>query len=189
MAKPAHFIASALVSLCTACSSVEKPVTHSTEDALQPLLYRCVIHFDTRNVCETKGIHSELVSKEIADEEIALTHLFVTHHDRSQRLVISDQVSLLQGDKGFQSFQDINFDGHPDIAITTSFGTPNLYLDYWVFDSINLFFVYLGNFPQFQLDKKNRTLYTTVKRNAEHYEKRAYSWEGLKLASEPQNKQ
>ena len=94
---------------------------------------------------------------------------------------ISKDTSILDGDKGYISFADINFDSIPDISITTSFGLANLYMDYWVYDSANKIYSYVGNFSSFKINNKNKTLSNVVKSSAAEYINTTYTWNGFKL--------
>ena len=67
------------------------------------------------------------------------------------------------------------------MALTTSFGTANLYLDYWLFDSSTKKFIFVGNFSQFKIDKKNKTLTSIEKQNAARYVTKVFQWKGVTL--------
>jgi len=86
-------------------------------------------------------------------------------------------------DTGYIKNKDINFDGHADIAITTSFGTPNLYFDYWVYDTKEEGFIYVGNYGDFDIDIDKKILLTNEKINAANYKKSSYQWQGNTLIS------
>lgn len=143
----------------------------------------CDLFFNTTTPCKYKNISINISMEKIADDEKLLKQLNVTNNDKKSTLLISKDASILQGDKGFISFIDINFDSVPDIAITTSFGLANLYLDYWVYNADKEYVYYIGNFPQFKINRKNKSLSNTVKLNAEKYNKTLYHWEGFKLIS------
>ncbi|MBU6950695.1 hypothetical protein [Hahella sp. HN01] len=87
----------------------------------------------------------------------------------------------MPGDRGYISFEDINFDNHADIAVTTSLGAANLYLDYWVYSEEQKRYVKVGNYPVFKLQPDTQTLTTEVRLNAAQYDRKAYQWRGLEL--------
>ena len=68
-----------------------------------------------------------------------------------------------------------------DIALTTSFGLANLYLDYWVYNTDTNKYIYIGNKVKLNINSKTRTLSNTVKVSASRYDKNTYVWEGFKL--------
>ena len=72
------------------------------------------------------------------------------------------------------------FDSVPDIAITTSFGLADLYIDYLVYDTIKKKYSYVGNFTQFNIHN-NKILSNVVKISAAKYKNMVYSWKGFKL--------
>ncbi len=164
----------------TACTdATEKQEVSKGNDIAQAL--KCEISIGSLEACAVGDIYSELVIEKLADDEIQLNRLLVNYKGKQHQLNISEDTSMLGDDIGFQKIEDVNFDGHLDIAVTTSFGLANLYMDYWVFDSEKNSYVYIGNHTQFSLDKKNKTLRHTTKINAENYEERSYKWEGNKL--------
>jgi len=118
-----------------------------------------------------------------ADEKI-LKSLQLVYKGSTHSLSVSKDTHMLEGDKGYISFADINFDGLADIAITTSFGLGNLYLDYWVYDSVNNQYNFLGNFSKFTLSPADKTLSNVVKLNAVNYENYTYHWQGLSLVKQ-----
>jgi hypothetical protein len=99
----------------------------------------------------------------------------------NQTLVVSPDISILAGDIGYVLFPDINFDSNPDLAVTTSFGTPNLYLDYWVFDPTQQKYIFVGNYPKFDINTKTKTLGATIKDSAEQYQTIDWKWNGNSL--------
>lgn len=117
----------------------------------------------------------------IVNDELGLQALLVSLHGHEYSLTISPDTSLLDGDSGYISFEDLNFDTVPDLAITTSFGTPNLYFDYWIYDSAKKVYIRVGNFPKFTLNNVDQTLTAQVKHSAAQYEHTTYSWNGNKL--------
>ncbi len=141
----------------------------------------CDITFNMAGPCQYKQITVNMNVEKRASDEIALVALNVVNQGKVHLLKITKDVSMLDGDKGYISFSDINFDGSPDLAITTSFGLANLYLDYWVYDTDNKKYSYIGNFSVFKFDFKNKVLSNTVKVNAAKYENTTYKWNRLKL--------
>jgi hypothetical protein len=131
--------------------------------------------------CTYQDYMVNIQSSAIASDEIVLTSLTVDSKGKKHVLSISADTSLLEGDRGFISFDDINFDGIADIAITTSFGLANLYLDYWVYDKATKTFVKIGNYTQFTRNADTKTLTNQVKGNAASYQKHEYYFNGFKL--------
>lgn len=140
----------------------------------------CDIAFDKLTPCTYQSgnstIEITIMSTNVADDEKSIDQLIANTNQKTQTLLVTENTSLLTGDIGYISFADINFDDVPDLAITTSFGTPNLYLDYWVFNTDIKQYVFVGNFPELKLDKKNKTITTEVKSNAENYKIEKWHW-------------
>lgn len=149
----------------------------------------CDIYFDRLNNCSYKNadyhVTVKVISESLAEDEKLLKTLLVTTDKKEHTLSITPDTAILDGDTGYISFTDINFDGISDLAITTSFGTPNLYLDYWVFNPKNSSYIFVGNFPKFILNKKDKTLSATVKNSAENYETKKWKWENNNLKKTP----
>lgn len=141
----------------------------------------CDLFFSGPDSCSFENIKINIEDEKVAFDEKILKTLKIIHHDIKQTLHITKNTSMLDGDRGYISFADINFDNIPDLAITTSFGLANLYLDYWVFDNSKKKYVYLGNFTRFKLNTENKTLSNVVKLNAANYENSTFKWQGLKL--------
>lgn len=141
----------------------------------------CDIFFNNAGPCLYKEIKVDIEVKEIASDEVLLKSLNVINNGNRHSLQIMSETSMLDGDRGYISFTDINFDGFPDISITTSFGLANLYLDYWVYDSQNHKYLYIGNYSKFELNDKLKTLSNVIKVNAAKYENNTYSWKGYKI--------
>ena len=96
----------------------------------------CEFSFKELKTCtyktSTYDIKVSIESEIVAEDEKTIKKIITKVNNIEQILPVSPDTSLLDGDIGYISFADINFDKVPDLAITTSFGTPNLYLDYWV---------------------------------------------------------
>ena len=141
----------------------------------------CDIFFNVTGPCTYKNITVDVVVKKVASDEKFLQQLNIVNQDNKYTLNVTKDTSILKGDRGYISFADINFDAIPDIAITTSFGLANLYVDYWVYDTVKKKYSYLGNLPEFKINKKNKTLSTVVKISAAKYKNTTYKWQGFKL--------
>lgn len=127
------------------------------------------------------SVEITLVSERQGRDEKLLTAANVSVNNKAQVLTISPDTSFLDGDRGYVMFTDINFDNVPDLAVTTSFGTPNLYLDYWVFDVQQQQYVSVGNYPKFTINQDTKTLSATIKDNAENYQTLQWKWNRNKL--------
>lgn len=145
----------------------------------------CNFSFEELNQCSYKSKSYEIIvdftSVNIADDEKKIIELFVKVNGIQQTLKTSPDTTLVDGDMGHLSFSDINFDGIPDLAITTSFGTSNLYLDYWVFNIEQQKYVFVGNYPQFTIDDNGKKLKATIKNNAADYQSVEWHWKSDKL--------
>lgn len=122
----------------------------------------------------------KIESEKVADDEKTIKGININVNNIQQALSVSPDTSILNGDNGYISFADINFDKIPDVALTTSFGTPNLYLDYWVFDVKQKKYTYVGNYPKFTLDENKKTLSAKNKNSAESYENNEWRWSNTK---------
>ncbi|MDH5447000.1 MAG: hypothetical protein OEY52_15745 [Gammaproteobacteria bacterium] len=140
----------------------------------------CDIEFKGLHKCNLKqgdlSMSAELVTRKLADDEKLLESITITRNGIKHQLKISPDTTFLEGDIGYISFDDINFDGIPDAAITTSFGTPNLYLDYWVYVTKAKHYKKIGNYSRFKLDPVSKTVSTITKINAANYKKVRYKW-------------
>ena len=143
----------------------------------------CDISFNTTKPCVYQSITVKLGVEKVASDEKTLKTLNVTHKGDDFVLNVTDDTSMLDGDKGYISFEDINFDGVPDLALTTSFGLANLYLDYWVYNTKSNQYDYIGNHVKFKLNNKLMSLSNTVKINAAKYKNNTFIWKGFKLVN------
>ena len=141
----------------------------------------CELSFKNIGPCVYGDVKVNLEVEKVATDEKLLQRLNVEKQGEKFSMNISKDTSILDGDKGYISFADINFDSVPDISITTSFGLANLYMDYWVYDSVNKAYSYVGNFSAFKIDRKNKTLSNVAKSSAAEYIYTTYTWNGLKL--------
>ena len=145
----------------------------------------CEFSFKELNPCAYKtssyDIKVAIVSENVADDEKTIKKITTKINNLEQVLPVTNDTSILDGDLGYISFADINFDKIPDLALTTSFGTPNLYLDYWVFDPQQKKYVSVGNYPKFTINEKSKTLSAKIKNNAEDYQNVEWRWDNNKL--------
>jgi|GEM_PF-963501 len=123
------------------------------------------------------SIESEIV----AEDEKTIIKIITNVNDVEQILPVSADTSILDGDLGYISFADINFDKVLDLALTTSSGTPNLYLDYWIYDVKQKKYISVGNYPKFTINENKKTLSATIKSNAETYQNIEWHWNNNKL--------
>jgi hypothetical protein len=145
----------------------------------------CLFKFNAKPVCtyqyDKHTISVLLITKLIAENEMELSQAAVEMDGIKTIQNISPDTSMLDGDIGIVLFDDINFDGTPDLAISTSFGVANQYFDYWVRDNASGKYLSLGSLPKLSLNKTSKTLEATVKLNAANYEKQVYEWLGNNL--------
>ena len=125
----------------------------------------------------TVSINTMLTS----EHERQLTHVVVNNGNDTFTLPFSQSVSIMPGDRGYILVEDINFDKHPDIAVSTSFGVANPYLDYWVTSENAEHFHHIGHFPRLKVDSDTHTLSATVRVNAATYENKKWRWENREL--------
>lgn len=141
----------------------------------------CNLSFETLGPCVYKNIKVNVVVEKIASDEMLIKRLNIVNQEKIYTLEIAEDTTMREGDRGYISFSDINFDTVPDIAMTTSFGLANLYMDYWVFDPVNKQYDYIGNLCELKINSKDKTLSNVVKVNAAKYENNLYMWEGFEL--------
>jgi len=144
----------------------------------------CDISFKDNGPCVYNNIIVNVRADKVTDDEKRLKILDVVNNGKKHTLQIVSQPSMLEGDKGYISFADINFDGYPDIAVTTSFGLANLYLEYWVYEPHIHTYQYIGNYVKFELNFRLKTLSHIIKINAQRYEKNTYYWKDYKLVKQ-----
>jgi len=123
-----------------------------------------------------REIKVQIETAAIEEDELRLMALSVENNRKKFALNISPDTTLLEGDIGFISFADIDFDSTADLAITTSFGVANLYFDYWVYQPEKAEYVYIGNLPKLRLDSATKTVTTKIKLNAASYEENILIW-------------
>ena len=171
-----NYLKLSLLILLAGCSNASEPVNEKPN---------CEFTFHSFEACLYHDIHVRIDVEPIAEDELRLLFLRVRRGNIEHNLRISSDTTLLDGDKGFISFEDINFDNIPDLAITTSFGVANLYLDYWVFDEETNTYVAVGNHNQFALDPDKKVLSNITKLNASNYEHNLFVWENNRLKKVP----
>jgi len=158
--------------LVTACQTqpVNKPLTKEVE---------CSVSFKNQHcsfISEETSIIVELKTKEINDAEKLLTGLQVLLNNQEHLLSVSEDITLFEHDIGYILLTDINFDGFPDLALSTSFGVANQYFDYWTYQPAHEKYEFIGNLPKLGLDKENNHLHSVIKINANEYKETSYSW-------------
>lgn len=160
-----------------ACSAAEPPETSARNRSIE-----CEFSFHELDSCGYQSkdteIKVQIKTAAIEEDELGLMALSVENNRKKFALNISPDTTLLEGDIGFISFADINFDNTADLAITTSFGVANLYFDYWVYQPEKAEYVYIGNMPKLTLDPATKTVTTKIKLNAASYEKNIFIWKG-----------
>jgi len=167
-----------LMMIFSACSdATDTKITNADSET-------CIFNFTMLKPCVYKNIKINLVVEKISSDEKLMQKITIVNQGEPYILNIKDGTSILEGDRGYISIADINFDAIPDVAITTSFGLANLYVDYWVFDPINRQYSYVGNFSEFKINKKDKTLSNIVKINAAKYENNLYQWQGTQLTKQ-----
>jgi len=168
--------ASILIAGCSESAGIEPANTSSTE---------CTFQFGAEAVCSYKAgkhvVKASLVTKKLADDEIALIQANVVFDGKHHALSISPDISMIAGDIGIISFADINFDNIPDIAVSTSFGVANQYFDYWAYDPKSGNYNSIGNYPKLSTNPTDKTLTANIKLDAATYQPQKYSWDGGKL--------
>jgi len=169
-----RFVFFVLFCVVSVSSNASEPGTSLTESV-------CPISITTLGPCAHNEIKASIFAKNLGTDKKVLQTLNVEYNGKTFPLAISKDTTIRDGDNGFVLFDDINFDGITDIAITTSFGKTNLYLDYWVYNKSDNKFEYVGNYVKFSVDQKNKTLSTIVKDVAAKFDNVSYTWKGLKL--------
>lgn len=164
--------------LFTASCGAERP---TSEEAPLSKQSECVIGFENNQPCHlelnSKALEIEVVLQDVFEDEKRLDEIIVLTHHKKYSLKIPTETFLMDGDKGHISINDINFDGAPDIAVTTSFRTANLYLDYWVYDPSSESFHYIGNLPSLEIDTSTQSITSTERLNAVDYKKSQWIWQ------------
>lgn len=145
----------------------------------------CVFEFSAAPACSyvegPLSIQLSLAATRIADNEIELTQADVALEGKRHQLKLSADTSMTEGNKGSVLFDDISFDGMPDLAVSTSFGTANQYLDYWIYDPVAKEYASVGNFPRLVPDPTTKTLKADVRMNAASHETQVYGVVGNRL--------
>lgn len=118
----------------------------------------------------------KIIGQRKTNGELLLESAFVQFDNIKQKLTISDDTIMIPGDKGVIVFDDINFDGIPDLGVSTSFGIANHYFDYWVFNSAEKRFTKVGNYLRFILHPEKKLLSYSVKISAAEYEEQYFQW-------------
>ncbi|WP_460051902.1 XAC2610-related protein [Sessilibacter sp. MAH2] len=146
--------------------------------------YKCELTIGDANGCtfnsENSSINLSLNLNPVGSHEQLIESISVTQESETHTLIGSPEISVFNDDILIMQYRDINFDGRLDLAVSTSFGTPNLYFDYWLNSEANGF-IFLGNYPAFKIDSETQTLLSKVKINAANYEQQVWHWDNLTL--------
>lgn len=141
----------------------------------------CLFDLSTKALCVYGEYQVSVKSKPFEADFVQLASLEVYYKGKKYWLKIVPDTLLTQGDKGIISFDDINFDGVADIAVSTSFSITNQYMDYWLSEPEQKGFIYVGNFCRFKLDPAKKILRNKIQLNAAEYVDNVYTWQGKKL--------
>ena len=140
----------------------------------------CEFSFKQLNTCTYKtavyDVNISIESDVVAEDEKTIKKIITNVNNIEQELLVSPDTSILEGDLGYISFADINFDKVPDLAITTSFGAPNLYLDYWIYDIKQKKYISVGNYPKFTINEQKKILSAKIKSDAATYQNIEWHW-------------
>ncbi len=112
---------------------------------IAPELPQFSFTFNTNTIQNTKSISSINVSIPPAS-------------NTTQILNVSKMEPIYDDDEFLIIAEDINNDGYNDLALTTSYGITNKYIDYWIFDNKNNKFSFIGNYPILSINKQNNTI-------------------------------
>lgn len=171
----------------TLCACSEPSRSSESQEANAGRRY-CEFSFEGLDECRYNlagnTIEIDLAMGQPSDDERALSALVVKVGDAAQELPLSRNATIIEGDKGYIQFRDINFDGIEDLAVTTSFGAANLYLDYWVYEAEEERFRYLGNFPDLTPHPEDNRLTSETKRSAKSYSRKTWIWQDGELVPE-----
>lgn len=153
----------------------------SSEPAVDASKSYCLFSFDGIEDCHVtidgKLLKVDLIMGDPEHDERSLEAVSIQTGDHKKELPLSRDVSIIEGDTGYVQFRDIDFDGHRDLAVTTSFGVANLYLDYWVYDADKSGFRYVGNLPDLTPVPEDQALTSKVKLDAESYDRQVWVWD------------
>jgi len=143
-------------------------------------------HMFCRLSSNDQAIEVKLNLETLAEDEWLIKSVTLSDSAGKNLITVegSDEVILLEGDILLMQYRDINFDNKMDLAISTSFGTPNLYFDYWIKTATNRY-LYVGNHPVFLIDTTKKQLSTSTKSNAAEYQQQQWEWQGKELVPAP----
>lgn len=174
-----------LLLFSSACSGAPNNTEKAPEQFVPTPPERCRVTFSGLGECHTvidqTPVTIELDRSAPEYGERTLEQLTVTVGEHVQQLPITEHTVMLESDQGYLAFQDINFDGHRDLALTTSFSTANLYLDYWRYDPEQQRFEPVGNYPQLTPVPGKQQLQSTIRHSAERHENTRWHWQGHRL--------
>jgi hypothetical protein len=176
-----------LFSACSAINESEDNAHHKIIDTSADIKSDCVLTVNPVMSCSLSSANGEVQLTvnldSISDGEWIIKNLKLQGSKSTQILKGSEAITLFEGDSLIVKYRDINFDNRADIAVSTSFGTPNLYFDYWI-NSQKDEYQFLGNYPDFEIDANTQKLTANVKSNAATYRRQIWTWRGTELIEE-----
>lgn len=119
----------------------------------------------------------------VLDADKLQLHLVqVTNNGAAEKLPLTSETYFHPGEHGYIQITDINFDGVPDLAVTTGFFFDNPQLDYWVYQTESHQYRYVGNYARFTADPTNKTV-TTQPPPGE--KPQTFVWQDYALVAQP----
>lgn len=141
----------------------------------------CLVSYSILDDCRFNNMHVAIITKQLSANNKQLLELRVRDGNKTYMLPVSKNTKIGKGGRGYILFEDINFDKIADIALTTSFSTTDQHLDYWVYNSGTAKYDYIGNYPDFTIDKKYKWLINIVRIGPDKYTTHIYDWRAGKL--------
>lgn len=173
-----------LFSACSSNNQREDNTRDNITDASAEIKSECVLTAKSVRSCLLSSTDDEIQITvrldSVSDGEWVIKNVELQELGNIQLITGSEAVTLFEGDSLVVRFQDINFDNRADVAVSTSFGAPNLYFDYWI-KSQQGEYQFVGNYPDFKIDSNAQQLISNTKSNAETYRRQVWVWRGEEL--------